>query len=47
MVHENRFASTLWVDEAVTTLAVEPTLDDSYSSAQCHNLPPFSIAWRS
>jgi hypothetical protein len=29
MMHEDRFASIIWMDEAVTTLSVKPTPNDS------------------
>jgi hypothetical protein len=32
MVHEYRFASIGWLDEAITLLAFKPTLDDPNSS---------------
>ena len=41
MVHEHRVASILWVDEAVTALAVEPIPDDPRSLIHCQNPPPF------
>jgi len=41
MVHEHCRASIIGVDEAVTALAVELTLDDPRSLAHCQNPPPF------
>jgi hypothetical protein len=42
MVHEDGFASIVWMDEAVTTLAVKPTPHGSRFLVERQNLPPFS-----
>jgi hypothetical protein len=42
-MYEYRFASTVWMDVAITSLTLEPTLDAPYFLTQYHNLPPSSL----
>jgi hypothetical protein len=48
-VHEYRFATIIWMDEAITALAVEPQLDDSRFLTQLFQNPASlpRVAYRS
>jgi hypothetical protein len=45
MVDKYCLASIVWMDEAITTLTVEPTLDNSRSVTQFLQIIPPSLSW--